>query len=112
MVMSRAIAAYEGSDPAFAAHLRVLQMQCHHVNDLLCSRLDQIYKLPGYSGRRPPVTTSSTSPTPSAIPTTAPATGVEDCIDGDHTDKEDEDHNNEDKDKVLWLTDTLTKIIV
>jgi hypothetical protein len=112
MVMSRAVAAHEGSDPAFAAHLRVLQMQRCHVNDHLCSHLDQIYKLPGYSGRRPPVATSSTLPTPSAVPTTAPATGVEDCVDGDHTDDEDEDHNDEDEDKVLWLMEMLTKIMV
>ncbi len=112
MVMSRAVATHEGSDPAFATHLRVLQMQHRHVNDLLHSHLDQIYKLPGYSGRRPSVATSSTSPTPSAVPTTAPATRVEDCIDGDCTNEEDKDHNDEDKDKVLRLMDTLTKIMV
>jgi hypothetical protein len=112
MVMSRAVAAHEGSGPAFAAHLRVLQMQRRHVNDHLRSRLDQIYKLPGYSGRRPPVAASSTSPAPSTVPTTAPATGVEDCVDGDRTDDEDEDHNDEDEDEVLRLTDTLTKIMV
>jgi len=103
--MSRAVAAHEGSDPAFTAHLRVLQMQCHYMNDHLHSRLDQIYKLPGYSGHRPPVTTSSTSPAPLTVPTTAPATGVEDCVDGDCTD-------DEDKDEVLQLMDTLTKIMV
>src|SRR5216683_5677398 len=64
MVMSRAVATHEGSDPAFATHLRVLQMQHRHVNDLLCSRLDQIYKLPSFSGRCPPVAASSTSPAP------------------------------------------------
>jgi hypothetical protein len=116
MVMARAAAAHEGSDPAFATHLKVLQMQHHHVNDHLRSRLDQIYKLPGFSGHRPPVTTSSTSPAPSAVPATAPATGVEDCIDGNDTDNdtnnEDELHNDEDRDEVLWLTDTLTKIMV
>ena len=112
VVMSRAVAAHEGSNPAFAAHLRVLQIQRRHVNDHLRSRLDQIYKLPGYSGRRPPVAASSTSPTPSAVPTTAPATGVEDCVHGDRTNDEDEDHNDEDEDEVLRLTDTLTKIMV
>jgi hypothetical protein len=112
LVMARAAAAHEGSDPAFAAHLKVLQMQRRHVNDHLRSRLDQIYKLPGFSGRRPPVAASSTSPAPSAIPAIAPATGVEDCVDGNHTDDEDELHNDEDGDKVLRLTDTLTKIMV
>jgi hypothetical protein len=112
VVMSRAVAAHEGSNPAFAAHLRVLQIQHCHVNDHLRSRLDQIYKLPGYSGRRPPVAASSTSPTPSAVPTTAPATGVEDCVHGDRTNDEDEDHNDEDEDEVLRLTDALTKIMV
>ena len=112
MVMSRAVATHEGSDPAFAAHLRVLQMQRRHVNDHLCSRLDQIYKLPGYSGHRPAVTTSFTSPAPSAIPTAAPETRVEDGVDGDRTNDEDELHDDEDKDEVLWLMDTLTKIMV
>jgi len=112
-VMSRAVAAHEGSDPAFAAHLRVLQMQRRHVNDHLRSRLNQIYKLPGYSGHRPPVAASSTSPAPSAVQTTAPpAPGEEDCVDGDRTDDEDELHNDEDEDEVLRLTDTLTKIMV
>jgi hypothetical protein len=101
LVMARAAAAHEGSDPAFAAHLKVLQMQCRHVNDHLRSRLDQIYKLPGFSGCRPPVTAASTSPAPSAIPATAPATGVEDCVDGNHTDDKDELHNDEDRDEVL-----------
>ena len=112
MVMSRAAAAQEGSDPAFAAHLKVLQMQRRHVNDYLRSRLDQIYKLPGFSGRCPPVTASSTSPAPSAVPASAPVTGVEDCVDGNRTDDEDELPNDEDGDEVLWLTDTLTKIMV
>ncbi len=113
MVMAKATAAHEGSDPAFAAYLKVLQMQRHHVNDHLRSCLDQIYKLPGFSGHRPPVTTSSTSPAPSAIPATAPAPRVEDCIDGNHTNDEDKLHiNDEDGDEVLRLTDTLTKIMV
>ena len=110
--MSRAVAAYEGSDPAFTAHLRVLQMQRRHMNDHLRSHLNQIYKLPGYSGHHPPVTASSTSPAPSAVQTTAPAPREEDCIDGDCTDDEDELHNDEDKDEVLWLIDMLTRIMV
>jgi hypothetical protein len=112
MVMSRAAATQEGSDPTFATHLKVLQMQCRHVNDYLHSRLDQIYKLPGFSGRCPPVATSSTSPAPSAVPALAPVTGVEDCINGNRTNDEDELPNNEDGDEVLWLTDTLIKIMV
>ncbi len=105
MVMSRAVAAHEGSDPAFAAHLKVLQVQRHHMNDDLRSCLDQIYKLPGFSGHCPPVVASFTSPAPSAIPETALATRMEDCVDGDRTDDEDED-------EVLRLTDMLTKIMV
>ncbi len=113
MVMAKATATHKGSDPAFAAHLKVLQMQRHHMNDHLCSCLDQIYELPGFSGRRSPVAASSTSPAPSAILAIAPASGVEDCIDGNHTNDEDELHiNDEDGDKVLWLMDTLTKIMV
>ena len=110
--MSRAAAAHEGSNSAFATHLKVLQMQHRHVNEHLCSCLDQIYKLPGFSGRHPPVATSSTSPAPSAIPEVALATGVEDCIDGNHTNDEDELHDEEDEDEVLQLTDMLTKIMV
>jgi len=110
--MSRAAAAHKGSNPAFAAHLKVLQMQRHHVNEHLHSRLDQIYKLPGFSGHCPPVATSSTSPAPSAVPEVAPATEVEDCVDGNHTDDKDELHDKEDKDEVLRLMDTLTKIMV
>jgi hypothetical protein len=112
MVMSRAAAAQEGSDPAFATHLKVLQMQCHHVNDYLCSRLDQIYKLPGFSGYHPSITASSTSPAPSAIPASAPVTRVEDCINGNRTNDKDEVPNDKDGDKVLRLTDTLIKIMV
>src|SRR6267154_5382007 len=97
MVMARAAAAHKGSDPAFAAYLKVLQMEHHHVNDLLCSRLDQIYKLPGFSGRCPPITTSFTSPAPSAVPATAPATRVEDCVDGNHTNNEDKLYNDKDR---------------
>ena len=112
MVMSRAAAAHEGSDPAFATHLKVLQMQRHHVNEHLCSRLDQIYKLPSFSGHCPPVAASSTSPAPLAVLEAAPATGVEDCVDGNHTNDEDELHDKEDEDKVLRLMDMLTKIIL
>jgi hypothetical protein len=112
MVMSRAAAAHEGSNPAFATHLKVLQMQRCHVNEHLHSCLDQIYKLPGFSGRRPPVTASSTSPAPSAVPEVAPATGVKDCVDGNHTNDEDELHDEENEDEVLQLMDTLTKIMV
>ncbi len=110
--MSRAAATHKGSDPAFTAHLKVLQMQCHHVNDHLHSCLDQIYKLPSFSGCCPPVAASSTSPAPSAILALAPVTGVEDCIDGNHTNNEDELPNDKDRDEVLQLTDTLTKIMV
>jgi hypothetical protein len=110
MVMSRAIADYEGSDPAFAAHLKVLQIWHRHVNDHLRSRLEQIYKLPGYSGP-PHVAASSASPTPSTISPTALKTGVEDCVDGGHIDNKDEQHNDKDDDKVLWMADTLIMIM-
>ena len=116
-VMSRAVAAYEGNDPAFTIHLKVLQVQHHNVNDYLCTYLKQIYKLPGYCGSLPPVAASSAPPRPSAIPLTALNTGVEDHVDGDHIDNmrgphgdkdkdKDELHGDEDKDKML------TKIMV
>jgi hypothetical protein len=115
-VMSRAIAAYEGSDPAFAAHLKVLQIQRRHLNDHLRTRLGQIYKLPGYSGPLPPVTASSVLPALSTVPSTVPSTpqttGVEDHVDGDHVHNEDELRDDEDEDELLWMTDTLAKIMV
>ena len=59
--MCRAVAAHEGSDPAFAAQLRGLQMQRHHINDRLHMRLQQIYHLPGYCGPLPPAMGSLSS---------------------------------------------------
>ena len=106
-VMSRAVADHEGSDPAFAAHLKVLQIQRRHVNDHLRTRLEQIYKLPGYSGP-PHIATSSAPPAPS----TTLRRGVEDCVDGDHVDNDDELDEDEDEDEMLWMTDTLAKIMV
>jgi hypothetical protein len=110
MVMSRAIANYEGSDPAFAAHLKVLQIWRRHVNDHLRSRLEQIYKLPGYSGP-PHVAASSASPTPSTISPTALKMGVEDCVNSGHIDNEDKQHNDEDDDEVLQMADMLATIM-
>jgi hypothetical protein len=61
--MCRAVTVYEDTDPAFSAHLRVIQTQRRHLNDRLCMRLQQIYSLPGYCGPRPaPATTSSQTP--------------------------------------------------
>ena len=62
--MARAVAAHKSSDPAFAAHLRVIQTHRHSINDHLCARLLQIYSLPGYSGPHPPVAASSIPPVP------------------------------------------------
>jgi len=109
MVMSRAVAEHEGSDPAFATHLKVLQIQRRHVNDHLRTRLEQIYKLPGYSGPLH-VSTSSAPPAPSTVPSTALKTGV-DHVDGDHIDNEDELRDDEDEDEMLRMTDTLAKIM-
>ena len=108
-VMSGAIADHEDSDPAFAAHLKALQIQRQHVNDHLRTRLEQIYKLPGYSG--PHVAASSAPPAPSTVPSTALKTGVENHIDGDHINNEDELHDDEDEDEILRMTDTLVKIM-
>jgi hypothetical protein len=111
-VMSRAVAAHEGNDPAFTAHLKVLQIQHCHVNDHLRTCLEQIYKLPGYCGPLPPVTAPSTPPTPLAIPLTALNTGVEDHGDGNHIDNENEPHGDKGEDEMLWMMETLMKIIV
>jgi hypothetical protein len=50
--MSTAVAAHE-HDPAFMAHLKVVQVWRRQANDRIRGRLQQIYGLPGYSGRRP-----------------------------------------------------------
>ena len=110
-VMSSTVAASEGSDPAFAAHLKVLQIQRRHVNDHLRTRLGQIYKLPGYSGPLPPVAASSAPPTPSTVPSTALNNGVEDHVDRDHVDNEDEPHDKEVEDEMLRMMDVLAKIM-
>jgi len=111
-VMSGAVAAHERSDPTFAAHLKVLQIQCCHVNNHLCTRLGQIYKLPGYSGPPSRVTASSVPSPPSSVPSTSPDTGLEDHVDGSCLDDDDEPRDDEDKDKLLRMTDTLVKIMV
>jgi len=111
MAMSRAVAKHEGSDPTFAAHLKVLQIQRRHVNDHLRTRLGQIYKLPKYSGPLPRVAASA-PPTPSTVPPTTLNTGLEDHVNGDHSDNEDEPHDDEDEDETLRMTDTLAKIMV
>jgi hypothetical protein len=126
MVMSRAVAVHEGSDPAFAAYLNVLQIQRRHVNDHLRTRLGQIYKLPGYNGPLPPVAASSTPPAPSTVPSTALKTRIEDHVDSGHIhnkdephddedephDDENEPHDDEDEDEMLRMMDTLAKIMV
>jgi hypothetical protein len=112
VVMSRAVATHEGNDPAFAAHLKVLQIQRRHVNDHLHTHLKQIYKLPGYCGPLPLVAASSAPPTPSAVPLTALNTGVEDHVNGDHVDNEDKLHGEEDEDEMLRMMEMLTKIMV
>jgi len=111
-VMSKAVAANEGSDPAFTAHLKVLQIQCRHVNNHLCTCLGQIYKLCGYSGSLPPVASSSAPPAPSTVPSTVLNTRVEDHVDCDHVDNKDETHKDKDKDEMLQMMDTLVKIMV
>ena len=110
VVMSRAVAEHEVSDPAFAAHLKVLQIQRRHVNNHLRTCLEQIYKLPGYSGP-PRVSVPSAPPAPSTVPSTTLNSGV-DHVDSDHIDNEDKLHDNEDEDEMLHMTDTLAKIMV
>ncbi len=110
--MSRAVAAHEGSDPAFAAHLKVLQIQHRHMNDHLRTRLGQIYKVPGYSGPLPPVAASSVPPAPSTVSSAALNTGMGGHVDGDHIHNEDEPHDDEDEDEMLRMMDTLAKIMV
>ena len=109
-VMSGAIADHEDSDPAFAAHLKALQIQRRHVNGHLRMRLEQIHKLPGYSG--PPHVAASSAPlAPSTVPSTALKTGVENHVDGDHINNKDELHDEEDEDEMLRMTDALANIM-
>ena len=112
IVMSSAVATHEGSDPTFAAHLKVLQTQRRHVNDHLRTRLGQIYKLPGYNGPLPPVAVSSAPAAPSTVPSTSLKAGAEDHVDNNHIDDEDEQHDDEDEDEMLRMMDTLAKIMV
>ena len=111
ITMSRAVAKHEGSDPTFATHLKVLQIQRRHVNDHLCTRLGQIYKLPKYSGPLPRITASA-PPTPSTVLSTTLNPGLEDHVNGNHSDNKDELHDDEDEDETLRMTDTLAKIMV
>jgi hypothetical protein len=112
VVMSRAVATHEGSDPAFAAHLKALQIQHRHMNDHLHTHLGQIYRLPGYSGPVLPVSASSAPPPPSTVPLTALETGMADHVNGDHIHNEDEPHDDKHEDKMLWMMDMLVKIMV
>ena len=107
--MSGAIADHEDSDPAFAAHLKALQIQRRHVNGHLRTHLEQIYKLPGYSG--PPHVAASTPPAPSTVPSTALKTGVENHVDGNHINNEDKLHDEEDEDEMLRMMDALANIM-
>jgi len=52
--MGKAVATRQESDPVFAAHLKVIQIQRRRVNGCLRMRLQQIYSLPGYCGLHPP----------------------------------------------------------
>lgn len=128
--MSRVVAAHEDTDPAFAAHLKVVQTQRRHVNDRLRMRLQQIYSLHGYCGLRPHVATSLPTPTASdsessftapqsLIPTrsslttsTASIIIQEDRGDSDESSNGDEPHDDEDEDEMLRMTDVLAKIMV
>jgi hypothetical protein len=56
--LCRVVAAYEDSDPVFATHLKAVQSQRRHANECLRTRLQQIYKLPGYHGPPPPIVAS------------------------------------------------------
>jgi hypothetical protein len=112
MAMAKVVATYKGSGLAFAAHLKVLQIQCCHINDHLHTCLEQIYKLPGYSGPHPPVAAPSVPPAPPTVPSTTLEIRVEDHIDGNHIHNKDELHDDEDKDEMLCMVDTLAKIMV
>jgi len=56
--LCRIVTTHEDSNPAFATHLKAIQSQCCHINNNLCTQLQQIYNLPGYHGPPPPIATS------------------------------------------------------
>jgi hypothetical protein len=121
--ISKAVSAYDSTDPAFAAHLRIVQAQSRRTNDQLRMRLQQIYSLPGYSGSRPPAPTSSVAPVLSTNPSCSnalflatpvvPTIGEEDSTEGNDSDEEEQEglHAEGDEDEILRFTDTLTRII-
>lgn len=125
--LSSAVAAHE-HDPVFAAHLKVVQVQRRQANDRIRMRLQQIYSLPGYSGLRPSVPISSTDAQctldgncrsyysslycveSSHIALTA-LTAKDDLADIDNDD-DDELQNDEDKDEMVRMSDTLAGMII
>jgi hypothetical protein len=125
--LSRAVAAHEHS-PVFAAHLKVVQVRRREANDRIRARLQQIYSLPGYSGRRlsGPISSAHAQCTLNGnrksyyssmycvksspvAPTALTAKG--DLADIDNDD-DDELQNDEDKDEMVRMSDTLAGMMV
>jgi hypothetical protein len=125
--LSRAVAAHK-HNPVFAAHLKVVQVRRRQANDRIRVRLLQIYSLPGYSGRRPsgPISSAHAQCTldgnhrsyhsslycveSSLIAPTA-LTAKDNLADIDNDD-DDELQNDEDKDEMVRMSDTLAGMMV
>jgi hypothetical protein len=127
--LSQAVAAYEGQDAAFAAHLKVVQMQRKRLNDRLRTRLSQISNLPGYSGSPLTVAASPVSPTlrdnckslllhtPARKKLTSSFNIATRVREGHHdnnnaSDDEDELHDEVKEDELSQMMDTLAHIVV
>ena len=124
--LSRAVAAHE-RDPVFAAHLKIVQEGRCQANHRIRARLQQIYSLPGYSGRRPSGLISSAHAQctldgnrrsycsslyllRSLVAYTA-LTAKDDLGDIDDDD-DDKLQNEEDKDEVVRMSDALAGMVI
>jgi len=125
--LSRAVAAHE-NNPVFAAHLKVVQVQCYQANDRICAHLQQIYCLPSYSGRHPSgfVSSGCGQCTPggnrrscysslycakSSLVAATALTAKDDLADIDNND-DDKLQNDKEKDEMVWMSDTLAGMII
>jgi hypothetical protein len=125
--LSRAVAAHE-HNPGFAAHLKAVQVRRRQANDRIRARLQQIYNLSGYSGRRPsgPISSAHAQSTldgnrrfyyssfyriESSLVDPTALTAKDDLVDID-SDDDDELQNDEDKDEILRMSDTLAGMMV
>ena len=125
--LCRAVAAH-GYNPVFAAHLKIVQVWRCQANDRIHAHLQQIYSLPGYSGRRPsgPVLIAHVQSAPdgscrsfysclhcvesSLVAPTAPT--AKDNLTDINDNNDNKLQNDGDKDEMVWMSDTLAGMMV